>query len=332
MPGSLLWAVDVYGRVFRLCSTGGRWERSKDVLLELKRVTAAEQGCWGIGCDHQVYLNVLPSDVAIRHQEETYENQRWNPVEGYTDTLLPTDRWQWTDESGQKPQPLHSFHLPSDNWEWEGDWYVDDESCGRESTATGGWEYAVDFPATFTKEKKWNSCVRRRRWLRYRRYKARGSWAKFQIEILSFRPENEKWLKKQQRCRAFRPQIIQGKQVWFRTGVKQQNPEGTAWENIPVPKEVSQISAGPGDLLWAVLWDGQLLVRTGISKDCPKGLSLSLITHFTIFLSVIWLPRDSALAAVQKESTIDLVLSGWVDGALSPNHSKRVMLISTRRL
>lgn len=63
--------------------------------------------------------------------------QRWNPIEGYTDTLLPTDRWPWTDEFGMKPQPLHSFHLPSENWEWEGDWYVDDESCGRESVATG---------------------------------------------------------------------------------------------------------------------------------------------------------------------------------------------------
>ncbi|KAG9264374.1 tectonin beta-propeller repeat-containing protein 1-like [Astyanax mexicanus] len=303
MPGSLLWAVDVYGRVFRLCSTGGRWERSKDVLLELKRVTAAEQGCWGIGCDHQVYLNVLPSDVAIRHQEETYENQRWNPVEGYTDTLLPTDRWQWTDESGQKPQPLHSFHLPSDNWEWEGDWYVDDESCGRESTATGGWEYAVDFPATFTKEKKWNSCVRRRRWLRYRRYKARGSWAKVPLDRgqpppepftditcggweISDSPEKHicLWAVSQQ-----------GK-VWFRTGVKQQNPEGTAWENIPVPKEVSQISAGPGDLLWAVLWDGQLLVRTGISKDCPKGVSWVTVDppskagaiHTAVGVNVVW--------------------------------------------
>lgn len=63
--------------------------------------------------------------------------QRWNPVDGYTDTLLPTDRWPWTDEFGMKPQPLHSFDLPSENWEWEGDWYVDDESCGRESTSTG---------------------------------------------------------------------------------------------------------------------------------------------------------------------------------------------------
>lgn len=41
-----------------------------------------------------------------------------------------------------------------------------------------GWTYAIDFPATYTRDKKWNSCVRRRRWIRYRRYKSRDSWAK----------------------------------------------------------------------------------------------------------------------------------------------------------
>lgn len=44
-----------------------------------------------------------------------------------------------------------------------------------------GWTYAVDFPATYTKDKKWNSCVRRRRWLRYRRYQAMDSWAKVSL-------------------------------------------------------------------------------------------------------------------------------------------------------
>lgn len=75
MSSSLLWAVDVYGRVYSLSTAGGRWERSKDKVLELKRVTAVKQCCWGIGCDSQLYLNVNPSDVAIRYQEETYENQ-----------------------------------------------------------------------------------------------------------------------------------------------------------------------------------------------------------------------------------------------------------------
>ncbi|XP_062874812.1 tectonin beta-propeller repeat-containing protein 1 [Trichomycterus rosablanca] len=311
MPGSVLWAVDVYGRVFHLFAERGRWERCEENQVELKRVTASDQCCWAIGFDQQVYLNVLPSDEVIHHQEETYENQRWNPVEGYTDTLLPTDRWPWTDEWGMNPQPLHSFHLPSENWEWEGDWYVDDESCGRESTATGGWEYAVDFPTTFTKEKKWNSCVRRRRWLRYRRYKALGLWAKVPLDKgqpppdpfgdiscggweMSDRPDKpiSLWAVSQQ-----------GK-VWFRSGIQLQNPEGTAWEHIPgpFPTEVAQVSAGPGDLLWAVLWDGQLLVRTGISKQCPKGVSWVMVEppnktraiHVAVGVCVVWaVTRDN---------------------------------------
>lgn len=48
-------------------------------------------------------------------------------------------------------------------------------------------------------------------------------------------------------------------------------PEGTSWEEVEVPKEVAQISAGPGDLLWALLWDGNLLVRIGLSLDSPTG-------------------------------------------------------------
>lgn len=62
--------------------------------------------------------------------------QRWNPVDGFTDTLLPTDRWPWSDVTGMNPQPLHSFQLPSRSWEWEGDWYVD-HTCGGEPSQTG---------------------------------------------------------------------------------------------------------------------------------------------------------------------------------------------------
>lgn len=75
MSGSLLWAVDVYGRVYSLSTAGGRWDRSKDKVLELKKLGAVKQCCWGVGCDNQLYLNVNPTDVAIRYQEETYENQ-----------------------------------------------------------------------------------------------------------------------------------------------------------------------------------------------------------------------------------------------------------------
>uniref|UniRef100_A0A8C2QA54 Tectonin beta-propeller repeat containing 1b n=1 Tax=Cyprinus carpio TaxID=7962 RepID=A0A8C2QA54_CYPCA len=328
MSGSQLWAVDVYGRGFSLWAAGGCWRRVADLLLELKRVTGSQHCCWGIGCDHQVYLHVYPSQVPIRHQEETYENQRWNPVDGYTDTLLPTDRWQWTDESGLNPQPLHSFVLPSANWEWEGDWYVDDESCGRESSETGGWEYAVDFPATFTKEKKWNSCVRRRRWLRYRRYKALGSWAKVPLDRARPPPEPFTdiscggWdMSDSPEKHIYLWAVSQQGKLWFRTGIRQQNPEGTRWEPIQVPQEVAQVSAGPKDLLWVVLWDGQLLARTGINKDCPKGSSWELVqppnqkgaVHVAVGLTVVWaVTKDNKVWFRRGVNSHNPTGSGWI--------------------
>lgn len=63
-------------------------------------------------------------------------SQRWNPVDGFSDRLLPSDRWQWSDVTGLKHQPLGDFQLPSDNWEWEADWYVD-ENFGGETTEKG---------------------------------------------------------------------------------------------------------------------------------------------------------------------------------------------------
>ena len=80
MPVSLLWAVDVRGRVYRLSTGGQQWEQCHDTKLEFKRVTAATQCCWGIACDHNIYLNVHASDLSIRYQEETYENQVGSPL------------------------------------------------------------------------------------------------------------------------------------------------------------------------------------------------------------------------------------------------------------
>ncbi|KAG7267616.1 hypothetical protein CRUP_027819 [Coryphaenoides rupestris] len=267
MPITLLWAVDVYGRVYSLTTASGHWQRTDDKLLELKRVSAGRGRSWGVGCDHHVYLNLMPSETNIRFREETYENQRWNPVEGFTDVLLPTDRWPWSD-------------------------------------VMGGWEYAVDFPANFSPEKKWNSCVRRRRWIRYRRYTAQGSWAKIPLDQPQKAPlplcdiSCGGWEMSDQSGRY--PclwGVSQQGQVWFREGIQPRVPEGVSWEEVEVPKEVAQVSAGPGDLLWALLWDGNLMVRTGLTLDSPKGSSWVDVEtpckevealHVAVGVGVVW--------------------------------------------
>ncbi|XP_068575081.1 tectonin beta-propeller repeat-containing protein 1 isoform X3 [Cebidichthys violaceus] len=327
MPITLLWAVDVYGRVYSLSTAGQRWERADDMLLELKRVTAGKGRCWGIGCDHHVYLNMMPSETSIRYREETYENQRWNPVDSFTDTLLPTDRWPWSDVTGMNPQPLHSFELPSRSWEWEGDWYVD-QSCG-EPNQTGGWEYAVDFPANFSPDKKWNSCVRRRRWIRYRRYTAQGTWAKIPLDNPRKPPlplcdiSCGGWEMSDQSGRyPYLWGVSQQGEVWFREGIHPRVPEGSGWEEVEVPKEVAQLSAGPGDLLWALLWDGNLLVRTGLSLDSPTGTSWVELEspgkeiealHVTVGVSVVWVvTKDYKVWFRRGVNSHNPCGSGWI--------------------
>ncbi|XP_049416326.1 tectonin beta-propeller repeat-containing protein 1 [Epinephelus fuscoguttatus] len=328
MPITLLWAVDVYGRVYSLSTAGQRWERADDLLLELKRVTAGKGRCWGIGCDHHVYLNMMPSETPIRYREETYENQRWNPVDSFTDTLLPTDRWPWSDVTGMNPQPLHSFELPSRSWEWEGDWYVD-QSCGGEPSQTGGWEYAVDFPANFSPDKKWNSCVRRRRWIRYRRYIAQGTWAKIPLDSPRKPPlplcdiSCGGWEMSDQSGRyPYLWGVTQQGQVWFREGIHPRVPEGTNWEEVEVPKEVAQLSAGPGDLLWALLWDGNLLVRTGLTLDSPTGTSWVEVEspgkdvealHVAVGVSVVWVvTKDYKVWFRRGVNSHNPCGSGWI--------------------
>ncbi|XP_076856381.1 LOW QUALITY PROTEIN: tectonin beta-propeller repeat-containing protein 1 [Brachyhypopomus gauderio] len=328
MPSSLLWAVDVYGRVYSLSTAGQHWEQCRDAQLEFKRVTAVQQCCWGIACDHNIYLNVHASDVPIRYQEEAYENQRWNPVDGFSDRLLPSDRWQWSDVTGLQHQPLDGFRLPSENWEWEADWYVDENFEG-EPTEKGGWTYAIDFPATYTKDKKWNSCVRRRRWIRYRRYKSQDTWAKIPMEQTVSLPDPFNDIScggwevsdEPQGCLSLWAVSLQGK-LWFRDGIHHHNPEGSVWEEVLTPGEVVQVSCGPSDLLWAVLWEGHLLVREGITRDCPKGSTWVVVEspnpevgaiHVAVGINVVWaVTKDHKVWFRRGVNSHNPCGSGWI--------------------
>ncbi|KAL1442388.1 hypothetical protein MTO96_046437, partial [Rhipicephalus appendiculatus] len=102
--------------------------------------------------------------------------QRWNPKDGFCARLLPTDRPSWSSKDGLVARYRENIHLPSLGWQWEGRWYLDDNMDGQ-LLGTEGWTYSVDFPFTYTHDKHWNSMVRRRKWIRYRRYVATDRWA-----------------------------------------------------------------------------------------------------------------------------------------------------------
>ena len=49
-----------------------------------------------------------------------YENQRWNPLTGFTVRGLPTDRPSWSDRSGKVAMAKETVRLPSVHWQWVG--------------------------------------------------------------------------------------------------------------------------------------------------------------------------------------------------------------------
>ncbi|XP_071797114.1 tectonin beta-propeller repeat-containing protein 1-like isoform X1 [Asterias amurensis] len=282
-----LWAVDNCGHTHTLSTNFQLWQQrshaSDGHLVEFKKVTSSRRCAWALGCDQELYAYIFPSDVPIRCLEYTYENQRWNPVHGFSEKgLFPTDRGGWTDEKGAHPLPKpHGIKLPSSHWVWESDWHVDESIRGK-PTGKGGWQYAVNFNSreNFTPEKHWNSCVRRRKWIRYRRFKATGVWA----VVPSLFPDA---LEEPFHDIAIGGYELPGQlegylsvwtitalgKVYCRTGVNSKCPEGIDWNEIKTPenKGLVQISVGPTGVVWGVTWDGLGIVRTGVSRDKPLG-------------------------------------------------------------
>lgn len=169
MQTNHLWTVDICGSVQALDIKTRQWLQLSYQRLEFKRVSASPQSLWAIGGDHQIYIYVPSTDIPIRVCALTYENQRWNPLTQFSSTLLPTDRPVFSCADGTQALPKDGFHLPSKSWQWESDWYIDNNIEG-EPLGIEGWTFAIDFPMNYNSERRWNSLVRRRRWLRFRRF------------------------------------------------------------------------------------------------------------------------------------------------------------------
>lgn len=72
----------------------------------------------------QVYLRV-ESDVPIHILEESYENQRWNPVDGFCNKLLPTDRPFYSSQDGLTDRDFKLITLPTPAWVWDDQWHLE---------------------------------------------------------------------------------------------------------------------------------------------------------------------------------------------------------------
>merc|ERR1719410_3110399 len=115
-------------------------------------------GGWG-GAHHKPAHSSRVEDMTDLKYFYIYENQRWNPLSGFSSSGLPTDRYMWSDRSGLHSCSKESVRLPGGGWAWCGDWVVDHHTPG--GTDKDGWQYAKDFPASYHPEPGFTDYVRR---------------------------------------------------------------------------------------------------------------------------------------------------------------------------
>ncbi|XP_072376481.1 tectonin beta-propeller repeat-containing protein [Diabrotica undecimpunctata] len=288
----------------------------------LKRVESCPVGVtWGIGYDHTVwvytggwgggFLGTLDSNnvhpMADSQDYRVYENQRWNPVTGYTSAGLPTDRFMWSDASGKKKRTRDQVKLLSVHWQWVSDWMTDFHVPG--GVDKEGWQYAVDFPATYHANKQFTDYVRRRRWYRRCAVATTGPWQELghtKILDVSLEPVGDfvdsvvaAWA------------LATGGQAVIRVGVSKSNPAGHVWEHVNTDQPLTSISCGPFKQVWAVGRKGCAYYRFGITEEklegekwicveAPKGGQLKQISVSSIG---VWAVDHQERIHVRKEIT-----------------------------
>ncbi|XP_013383971.1 tectonin beta-propeller repeat-containing protein 1 [Lingula anatina] len=344
MPSTYLWAVSNQGRVFKLAANSTFWEEVKNrdshitpgTLSQFRKVSAAVGVTWAVGCDRHLYIYVVSTDVPIRVLEWTYENERWTPFGGFSNKLLPTDPKHWSQDDGSVETPKESFQLPSAAWCWEEDWYFDENFYGH-ITDKGGWQYAVNFPNQWTAEQKWTSCVRRRKWIRHRKYTATDIWNKIPgvPGESSGTPFADVAIGGQDMPNQSLGQlcvwaITDSGKVYFRTNVTRDCPEGQNWQEISIGEdlEVIAVSVGPMGHVWITTWDGNALVRMGVTWDNVIGthwVKVEAPSNEITFLQVsvgvnavwaisrdgkIWFRRGVVGSSSDQESVTG---SGWIE-------------------
>lgn len=238
-----------------------------------------------------------------------YENQRWNPLSGYTTTGLPTDRHMWSDVTGRHKRSKDHTKLLSLHWQWISDWMVDFHTPG--GVDRDGWQYAVDFPASYHGKKQFTDLVRRRRWLRRCKLTTSGPWQEMgsskllDVSIrtvsggLGVEPRTIIWA------------LGANGDVLVRKGVSDATPYGTGWDHVPGEYSFVSISCGLDGKVWAIGRNGNGYFRCGVSADNPLGGNWQpLATPPGVQLKQIsagkagvWAVDASGKLAVRKEIT-----------------------------
>ena len=153
------------------------------------------------------------------------------------------------------------------------DWLIDWLICVCDIVIPfQGWTYAIDFPATYSSVKHWNSMARRRRWIRTCRYRSTNRWAH-----LAYCDGSENDLAfldiSAGGCDISYPDGLINLSLWaisvqghayVRLGCQRSTAfHGMQWMRVDLPGgvELQQISCGPAEGVWAITSTGWALVR-----------------------------------------------------------------------
>ncbi|KHN83943.1 Tectonin beta-propeller repeat-containing protein 1 [Toxocara canis] len=292
-----LWGLDHNGRVQRLnASSDPQGDDYLDWIneavfdgdhqqIKIHKIVATKEHVIALDRHGYCYLYVCPTHTSIRFLACTFENQRWYPGVGWSARTLPTDRSSFSDETGYLNQPFESFDLPSDGWKWEQPWMID---FNEQHFDKGGWQYAFNFGANaqFCNSQCATTFVRRRRWLRARRYTAFCRWVQVSIadssELFVDICAGGFDMDTNSSCDLYSLFALStdGGLFW-RKGVQRNSPEGTEWIPVePIPDdseqdayhELASISCSSSSgLLLAITWDGRFFFRVGITSSCRCG-------------------------------------------------------------
>lgn len=279
----------------------------------------------GIGYDHTAwvytggwggtYLKGLETSttginaIADSQNYYIYENQRWNPLSGYTTTGLPTDRHMWSDVTGRHKRSKEHTKLLSMHWQWISDWMVDFHTPG--GVDRDGWQYAVDFPASYHGKKQFTDLVRRRRWLRRCKLTTSGPWQEMgsakllDVSVRTFGGGDEE-------MRTVIWALGVNGDVLVRKGVSAAAAWGTGWDHVAGEYAFVSVACGADGRVWAVAKNGTVYFRCGGTSEeevhngnwqplaSPPGVQFRQIAAGR---AGVWAVDGSGRMVVRKEMT-----------------------------
>jgi hypothetical protein len=307
---SAVWLLDQNGYVQRFDTKSQRIQSlttlDPNPQSRFVKLTSTLSSLWGISCEGHLQVYVFSTHVPIREHLHTYENQRWNPLKGFCDKLLPTDRPNWSDFTGIKHLPKHDFQLPSNAWSWERDWSVQERLPNGQTLDPDGWSYAIDFSldSHFVSKRSLLMMVRKRKWVRTQRFVGYEQWLKIDSlpdnqgfdRIVSIAVGGEQFqasiaddtIITQNEFEVFEENginaeplavwiLTSGGSLYFRCNVCRLRPQGTDWQKITIDfmdhnnEQLQRIAIGANGTLWALSSSGKFYVRMGVTRRQLSG-------------------------------------------------------------